>query len=172
MESSCITIEASCVVIEASCVVRKVTTHSLKIYVATTVKGGFEQTPSNPPAYGPVYIKTQSSVSASKKTKKTCGTQVCYLLVLQSCQIQPSLSPKLLSQFLPNLYIFCVTYTLLLISNLKEIASAVLEIFVPKNYLIFFTFSSPSHKITNTFKSHITFPCFNFFQILKTYKTY
>ena len=54
MGSSCITIEASCVVIEASCVVRKVTTHLLKIYVATAVKGGFERTPSNPPpVYGP-----------------------------------------------------------------------------------------------------------------------
>ena len=100
------------------------------------------------------YIKTHSSVSAAKKTKKTCGTQVCYLLVPQSCQIQPSISPKLLSQFLPNLYILCLTYTLLHISNLKEIASAVLEIFVPKNCPIFFTFSSSSHKITNTFKSH------------------
>ena len=42
-------------------------------------------------------IKTHSSVSAAKKTKKMCGTQVCYLLVPQSCQIQPSVSPKLLS---------------------------------------------------------------------------
>ena len=90
-----------------------------------------------------------------RKQKKTCGTQMCYLLVPQSCQIQPSVSPKLLSRFLQNLYIFCLTYTPLHISNLKEIASAVLEIFVPKNCLIFFTFSSSSsHKITNTFKSH------------------
>ena len=62
-----------------------------------------------------------------RKQKKTCGTQVCYLLVLQSCQIQPSVSPKLLSQFLPNLYILCLTYTLLYISNLKEIASGILR---------------------------------------------
>ena len=75
-----------------------------------------------------------------RKQKKTSGTQVYYLLVPQSCQIQPFVSPKLLSQFLPNLYIFCLTYTLLHISNLKEIASAVLEIFVPKNCPIFFTF--------------------------------
>ena len=32
-----------------------------------------------------------------RKQKKTCSTQVCYLLVPQSCQIQPSVSPKLLS---------------------------------------------------------------------------
>ena len=59
-----------------------------------------------------IIIKTHSSVLAAKKTKedvwllllsrhtvvchwprkqkKMCGTQVCYLLVLQSCQIQPS----------------------------------------------------------------------------------
>ena len=85
-------------------------------------------------------IKTHSSVSVAKKTKKSCGTQVCYLLVLQSCQIQPSVAPKLLSRFLPNLYIFCLTYTLFYISKLKEIASAVLEIFVPQNCPIFFTF--------------------------------
>ena len=36
-----------------------------------------------------MHIKTYSSVSAAKKTKKTCRTQVCYLLVQQSCQIQP-----------------------------------------------------------------------------------
>ena len=84
--------------------------------------------------------ETHSSVSAAKKTKKTCGTQVCYLLVPQSCQIQPSVSLKLLSQFLSNLYTFCLTYTPLHISNLKEIASAILEIFVPKNCPIFFTF--------------------------------
>ena len=85
-------------------------------------------------------IKTHSSVSAAKKTKKMRGTQVCYLLVPQSCQIQSSVSPKLLSRFLPNLYIFCLTYTLLHISKLKEITSAVLEIFVPNNWPIFFTF--------------------------------
>ena len=67
-----------------------------------------------------------------RKQKKTCSTQVCYLLVPQSCQIQPSVSPKLLSRYLRNLYIFCLTYTPLHISNLKEIASAVLEM-VPQS---------------------------------------
>ena len=85
-------------------------------------------------------IKTHSSVSAAKKTKKTCGTQVCYLPIPQSSQIHPSVSPKLLSRFLLNLYNFCLTYTLLYISNLKEIASAVFEVFVPKHCPIFFTF--------------------------------
>ena len=89
-----------------------------------------------------------------RKQKKMCGTQVCYLLVPQSCQIQPFVSAKLLIRFLPNLYIFCLTYTLLHISKLKEIASVVLEIFVPKNCPVFFTFSSSLHKIANTFKSH------------------
>ena len=113
-------------------------------------------------------IKTHSSVSLAKKTKKTCGTQVCYLPVPQSCQIQPSVSPKLLNQFLPNLYIFCLTHTLLDMSNLKEITLAVLEIFVPKNYPIFFTFSSSLHKITNTFKSHKNnLPMFRFLSNLE-----
>ena len=108
-----------------------------------------------------------------RKQKKTCGTQVCYLLVVQSCQIQPSVSPKLLSWFLPNyilstkLYTFYLTYALL-ISKLKEIASAFLEVFVPGNRLHIFFFSS-LHKITNIFKSYEkTFPCFNFLQIWNT----
>ena len=33
-----------------------------------------------------------------RKQKKACGTQVCYLLVPQSYQIQPSVSPKLQNQ--------------------------------------------------------------------------
>ena len=78
---------------------------------------------------------------------------VDYAVNLQSCQIQPSVSPKLLHRFLLNLYILCLTYTQLHISNLKEIASIVLEIFVPENCPIFFTFFS-SHKITSIFKSH------------------
>ena len=117
-------------------------------------------------------IKTHSSVSAAKKTKKMCGTQVCYLLVLQSYQIQPSVSPKLLSWFLPNLYILCLTYTLLHILNLKEITSAVLEIFVPKNCPIFFTFFFLLLRTKlQIHLSHIkiTFPCFDFSQIWNTY---
>ena len=86
-----------------------------------------------------VDIKTHNHVSAAKK-KKTCGTQVCYLPVPQSYEIQPSVSPKLLSRLLTNLYVICLTYTLFHISNLKEITSAVLEILVPKNCSIFFTF--------------------------------
>ena len=73
----------------------------------------------------------------AKKTKK----DVRHTSVLFTGQIQPSVSPKLLSRFLPNLYIFCFTYTLLHISKLKEISLAVHEIFVPKNFSIFFTFS-------------------------------
>ena len=75
-----------------------------------------------------------------RKQKKTQGTQVCYLLVPQSCQIQPFVSPKLLYRFLPNLHIFFLTYTQLHISKLKEIPLVVLEIFVPENCPIFFTF--------------------------------
>ena len=110
-----------------------------------------------------------NTVCLDKKTKKMCGTQVCYLLVPQICQIQPSVSPKLLSRFLPNLYIFALhIHYVLHISKLKEIASAVFGIFVPKNCPIFFTFFFFSfffslHKIANAFKSHkTTFPCFNF----------
>ena len=62
--------------------------------------------------------KTHSSVSAAKKTKKTCGTQVCHLLVSQSCQIQPSVSPKLLCLFLPNLY--TVWHKILTVENFDE----------------------------------------------------
>ena len=46
-----------------------------------------------------------------RKKRRCCSTQVCYLLVLQSCQIRPSVSPKLPNWFLPNFYIFCLTYT-------------------------------------------------------------
>ena len=98
-----------------------------------------------------IVIKTHSSMSAAKKQKKTHGTQVCYLLVLQCCQIQPSVSPKLLSRFLPNLYILCLTHTQLHISNLKEIASAILEILHVPEFSLHFSLSS--HKITNIFKS-------------------
>ena len=68
--------------------------------------------------------------------------------------------------------IFCLTYTQLHVSKLKEIALVFLEIFVPENYRIFSHFSS-SHKITNIL-SHIkiTFPCFDFFQIWNTYKVH
>ena len=65
-----------------------------------------------------IIIATQSDISRHtvvcqqpRKQKKTCGTQVCHLLVPQICQIKPSVFPKLLSRFLPNLYIFCLTYT-------------------------------------------------------------
>ena len=108
-----------------------------------------------------------------RKQKKMCGTQVCYLLVPQSCQIQPSVSPKLLSRFLPNLYMSCLSYTLLHISNLKEITSAVLEIFVPKNCPIFFTFFffTQNYKYILS-RIKITFPCCNFSQIWNTYKAH
>ena len=125
-------------------------------------------------SYQHVYTRSRHTVVCQqpRKQKKTCGTQVCYLPVPQSCQIQPSVSPQLLSRFLPNLYIFCLTYTLLHISNLKEVTSAVLEIFVPKRCPIFFTFSSsfssPSHKITNTFKLHKNnLPMFRFLSNLE-----
>ena len=55
-----------------------------------------------------------------RKQKKMQGTQVCYLLVLKSFQIQPSVSPKLLSHFFPNLYIFALHIaTLLHISKIE-----------------------------------------------------
>ena len=53
-----------------------------------------------------------------------------------------------------QIYIFCLTYTLLHISKLKKITSALLEIFVPKIAQFSSHFSSPLHKITNIFKSH------------------
>ena len=87
-----------------------------------------------------------------RKQKKTCDTQVCYLLVSWSCPnsaFHISETTKLIST---NLYIFCLTYTQLYISKLKEIASVVLKIFVPENCLIFFTFFE--QKITKIFKSH------------------
>ena len=88
-----------------------------------------------------------------RKQKKTLGTQVCYLLVAPSFQIYPSVSPKLLSQFLPNLYMFYITYTILQITKLKEIALTFLEMFVPEDCQFPSHFSS-SYKITNIFKSH------------------
>ena len=109
----------------------------------------------NHPSNSIYFSKSRHTVMCQRprKQKKTCSTQVCYLLVPQSCQIQHSVSPKLLSRFLPNFYNLCLTYTLLHISKLKEIALAVLEIFVSKIARFSSHFSS-SHKITNTFKSH------------------
>ena len=98
-----------------------------------------------------VYIKTHSSVSAAKKTKEDVRHTIIYWYL----KIQPSISPKLLCQFLPNLYTFCLTYTLHHISKLKEIALVVLKIFVPENCPIFFTFFF-LHKIANIFM-----PCKN-----------
>ena len=52
-----------------------------------------------------------------------------------------------------NLHIFCLTYTQLHISKLKEIASVVLKIFVPENCPIFFTFFFFAHNPSNTLTS-------------------
>ena len=60
---------------------------------------------------------------------------------------------------------FCLTYTLLHISKLKEITSALLEIFVPKNCPIFFTlffFFAQNYK---SFKNNLLI--FYFIQIWK-----
>ena len=102
-----------------------------------------------------------------RKQKKTLHTSVLFTGTA-SCQIQPSVSPKFLSQFLPNLYIFCLTYTQLHILKLKEIALAVLETFVPKNCPIFFTFFF--YKITNTFKLYKN--NLPMFQIWNTYNAH
>ena len=106
----------------------------------------------------PIYlvIKTHSRVSAANKQKKTHGTQVCYLLVLLSCQIQPSVSSKLIIQFLPNLCIFfCLIYTTSL-SKLKEITLAFLEIFVPENCIkLIFLHNFLVHTKLHIYLSHI-----------------
>ena len=87
-------------------------------------------------------FKTHSSVSAAKKTKKDMRhTSILFTGTINLLNSTSCIS-KLPSRFLPNLYIFCLTYTLLHISKLKEIALALLEIFVPKNCPIFFTFFS------------------------------
>ena len=79
-----------------------------------------------------ILIKTHSSVSVAKKTKEDARhTSVLFTGTIK-CQIEPSVSPKLLHRFLPNLHIFCLTYSQLHISKLKEIALVVLEIFVPE----------------------------------------
>ena len=86
------------------------------------------------------FIKTHSSVSAAKKTKEDVWhTSVLFTSTVKLSN-SASVSPKLLSQFPPNLYISCLTYAKFHIIKLKEIASVVLEIFVPKNCSIFFTF--------------------------------
>ena len=50
--------------------------------------------------------------SRKQKKMRGGGTQVCYLLVPQSCQIQPSVFPKLLSRFSTKfLYFLPYMYT-------------------------------------------------------------
>ena len=94
-------------------------------------------------------------MSAAKKIKKTCGTQVCYFLVPQSCQVQPSISPKLLSRFLPNLYIFALHITYITYQNRRKSLQQFLRYLSLKIARVSSHFSSsPMHKITNIFKSH------------------
>ena len=80
-----------------------------------------------------------SSVSAAKKTKKDVRhTSVLFTgtTKLPNSAFCISKTTKPIS----TKFIYFLPYTLLHISKLKEIASAVLEIFVSKNCSIFFTF--------------------------------
>ena len=73
--------------------------------------------------YGPICMTISRHTLVCqhpRKQKKTCGTQVCYLLVPWSCQIQPSVSPKLLNRFLPNLYIILPYICMTLHIKIKE----------------------------------------------------
>ena len=103
-----------------------------------------------------------------RKQKKTCSTQVCYLLVLWSYQIQPSISPKLLSQFLPK-FIYFLSYIYITshikidgnhFSSSRDICSWKLPNFL---YILL-------HTKLQIYLSHvkITFSCCNFFQIWNT----
>ena len=73
-------------------------------------------------------IKTHSSVSVAKKTKEDTRHTSVLLAGTVKLQIQSSISPKLQSRFLSNLYIFCLTYKLLHMLKLKEIALTLLKI--------------------------------------------
>ena len=127
--------------------------------------------------YFVISIKTHSSVSAAKKTKKVVRhTSVLFTGTAKLPNSAFCIS-KTTQEFLPNLYIFCLTYTLLHISNLKEIASAVLEIFVPKNCPIFFTFFFFLLLLRTKLQIHlspikITFPYIDCSQIWNTYKAH
>ena len=115
-------------------------------------------------------IKTHSSVSAAKKAKKDeRHTSVLFTgtAKLPNSAFCISKTTKLIST---KFIYFCLTYTLLHISNLKENTSAVLEIFVPKNCPIFFTFFF--FFFTQNYKYILTFPCSDFSQIWNTYKTH
>ena len=74
-----------------------------------------------------------------RKQKKTRGTQVSFTgtVKLPNSAFYISKTTILIST---KFTYFFLTYTQLHISKLKEIALVVLEIFVPENCLIFFTF--------------------------------
>ena len=89
-------------------------------------------------------------MSAAKKTKEDVRhTSVLFIgtVKLPNSAFCISKTTKPIST---KFIYFCLTYTQLHKSKLKEIALVVLEIFVPENYP---HFSSPLHKITNIFKS-------------------
>ena len=89
------------------------------------------------------FIKTHSSVSAAKKTKEDARhTSVLFTGTVKLPNSAFCISKTTLpistkfTYFLPYIYI----HMLLHISNLKDITLVVLEIFVPENCPIFFTF--------------------------------
>ena len=93
------------------------------------------------------WLSRHIAVCQQLRIQKMHGPQVCNtgtvkLLNSAFCISKPS---QLLSQFQ-------LTYTIHL-SNLKEITSAFLEIFVPKTAQFSSHFSSSLHKITSIFKS-------------------
>ena len=113
-------------------------------------------------------------MSAAKKTKKDLQhTSVLFTgaVKLLNSAFHISKTTKPISTkfiyFLPY-----STYTLLHTSKLKEIALALLEIFVPKICPIFFTFFfsfAQNYKYITLSRIKIPFPCFDFFQIWNTY---
>ena len=110
------------------------------------------------------YIKTHSSVSAAKKTKKDVphtsvlftGTAKLPNLAFCISKISKPISTKFI-HFLP--YIYTTSHTVL---KLKEIASAVLETLVPKNCQFSSHFSSSTKLQIHLSCIKITFPCFKF----------
>ena len=121
-----------------------------------------------------LYIRAHSSVSVAKKTKEDTrhtGALFTGTIKLPNSAFRISKTTKPIST---KFTYFWLTYTLLNISKLKEVASARLEIFVPENCPIFSHFSSfSSHKITNIFKSHKNnLPYFDFVQIWNNNKTH
>ena len=114
-------------------------------------------------------IKTHGSVSAAKKTNEDVWHTTSVLFTGNtSCQIQPCLSPQLLSQFLPN-FIYCALHIhYFTYQNWRKLLQHFLRYLFLKiaNFLHIFLLGTKLQIYLSHVK--ITFPCFGFLLNFKT----